>query len=248
MNLLYKYYSIDEHRYSILNLRNSVVVYNSLFTFNDPFEGIGQIIYNREQPDNEFWEAVESNIITDRKNELILNYRIFCTTEHYDNALMWAHYADKHTGFCVGYKKEDIENISTKLHRVTYTSQPYNLKMKSDESILFIKSNEWEYENEWRAIYKLSEGDITHLDPNVGNPDYKNKLYIPHINRETHKPEMLTSEIRIMKYCPPQVVYLGLRAGLGDKDQITDICRNLNIPIFQMSQVHNSFSLIAQSI
>ena len=26
MNLLYKYYSIDEHRYSILNLRNSVVV------------------------------------------------------------------------------------------------------------------------------------------------------------------------------------------------------------------------------
>ena len=86
--------------------------------------------------------------------------------------------------------------------------------MKSDESILFIKSNEWEYENEWRAIYKLSEGDITHLDPNVGNPDYKNKLHIPHINRETHKPEMLESEIRIMKYCPPQVVYLGLRAGL----------------------------------
>ena len=101
--------------------------------------------------------------------------------------------------FCVGYKKEDIENISTKLQKVTYSSQPYDIEAMSDESILFIKSNEWEYENEWRGIYKLVDGDITHLDPNVGNSDYKNKLHIPHIDHETNKPEILESEIRIRK-------------------------------------------------
>lgn len=248
MNLLYKYFAIDEHRYSIYNLRDSVVVYNSLSNFNDPFEGIGQMIYNSGQPNSGLWEAVESNIITDRKNELILNYRIFCTTKQYNNALMWAHYANRHTGFCIGYKKEDIEDISTKLQKVTYSSQPYSIETKSDESILFIKSKEWEYENEWRAIYKLVERDITHLDLNAYNSDNKNKLYIPHIIQETNKQEMLESEIRIMKKCLPQVVYLGLRIGLGDKEQIIGICRDLNIPIYQMSQVHNSFSLISQAI
>lgn len=248
MSLLFKYYSIDERRYSISNLYKSVVVYNSLFMFNDPFEGIGRVIYNEDQSNNDFWEAVESNIVFNKKNELISNYRIFCCTEHYDNALMWAHYANSHTGFCVGYKKEDIENISTKLQKVTYSSQPHDIEARSDESILFIKSNEWEYENEWRGIYKLVDGDITHLDSNVGNSDYKNKLHIPHIDHETNKPEILESEIRIMKNCPPQIVYLGLRIGLGDKEQIIDICRNLNIPTYQMKQIHNSCYLKAESI
>ena len=248
MNLLYKYYAIDERRYSISNLQNGIVVYNSLYTFNDPFEGIGQIISNGNQSNYNLWEAVESNRITDIKNELISNYRIFCSTEQYDNALMWAHYGNKHTGFCVGYKKEDIENISTKLQKVTYSSHPYNIKTESTESILFIKSKEWDYENEWRAVYKLTERDITHLDSNVDNSDYQNKLHIPHIIQETNEPEIIESDIRIMKKCPPQVVYMGLRIGLGDKCQITDICRNLNIPIYQIGQVHNSFSLIAQTI
>lgn len=246
MSLLYKYYAID--RYPILNLQNGEIAFNSLFTFNDPFEGIGHIIYNEGQPNNGFWKAVESNIIRDRKNELIANYRIFCSTEQYDNPLMWAHYANSHTGFCVGYEKTDIENISTKLQKVTYSTQPYSIKTQSDESILFIKSNEWEYENEWRAIYKLTERDKTHLNSNVSNPSYKNKLHIPHIIQGTNELEILESEIRIMKKCPPQRVYLGLCMGLGDKKSIVDICRDLNIPIYQMSQAHNSFSLIAQSI
>lgn len=38
MDLLFKYYSIDERRYSVSNLYKSVVVYNSLFTFNDPLK------------------------------------------------------------------------------------------------------------------------------------------------------------------------------------------------------------------
>lgn len=67
MDLLFKYYSIDERRYSVSNLYKSVVVYNSLFTFNDPFEGIGRVIYNEDQPNNDFWEAVESNIVLNKK-------------------------------------------------------------------------------------------------------------------------------------------------------------------------------------
>lgn len=226
-------------------MRNEVVVFNSLFTLNDPFEGIGQIIYNEAQSNNDFWEAVESNTITDRKNELISNYRIFCTTEHYDNSLMWAHYANKHTGFCVGYKKEDIQNISTEFQKVTYSAQPPNIKTKS---LLFTKSKEWEYENEWRATYKLTESDITHLNSSADNHDDKTKLRVPHIIPGTNRLEVLESEIRIMKRCRPQVVYLGLRIGLGDKKQITDICRKLKIPIYQMHQAHNSFSLATQLI
>ena len=103
MNLLYKYFSIDKDRYSITNLQNKVVVYNSLFAFNDPFEGIGRYLYDESRLIGDLGEAIELNIIMDRKNDLISNYRIFCVTECYNNALMWAHYANRHTGFCVGY-------------------------------------------------------------------------------------------------------------------------------------------------
>lgn len=244
MDLLYKYFAIDEDSYSITNLCNELVVYNSLFTFNDPFEGIGQIVY-KGQFDYDLRKAVEMNLVTDKKNQLISNYRIFCITEHYNNPLMWAHYAAKHTGFCVGYKKGDVEKISTTLQKVTYSAQPPSIKSKS---VLFTKSKEWEYENEWRAIYKLTENDITHLEVNTGNHDYKTKLRVPYIIPGTNDAEILESEIRIMRRCSPQVVYLGLRIGMANQKRITDICKKLGIPVYQMQQSHNSFSLTAQLV
>ncbi len=74
--------------------------------------------------------------------------------------LMWAHYADSHTGFCIEYDFED-QTRETPLYEVDYSTKP--LKLSIDElllcpqqaftRLLTTKSSEWQYEKEFRLIY-----------------------------------------------------------------------------------------------
>lgn len=74
--------------------------------------------------------------------------------------LMWAHYADKHTGFCIEY--EVIDPIQdTPLHEVNYVTKPLLLSIdelllcpaEAFTRLLTAKSCEWHYEREFRLIY-----------------------------------------------------------------------------------------------
>ncbi len=106
------------------------------------------------------------------------NYKITCFSQTADNELMWAHYADKHTGFCVEYdfskmNYSDIDQITNivELFPVYYTKnrplvpivvQPngeFNYRVREGEytqryklEALLTKSIAWQYENEWRLV------------------------------------------------------------------------------------------------
>ena len=77
------------------------------------------------------------------------------------NLLMWAHYANSHKGFCIGYKFEDIINkFGINILPVIY-SEEYSVirsyKMFEDYDEFFLdewrsKSIEWSYEKEWRLV------------------------------------------------------------------------------------------------
>lgn len=72
--------------------------------------------------------------------------------------LMWAHYADSHTGFCIEY---DVDEANSELEYVNYASQLpapsiSELLFCPDESFLRIlttKSIEWSYEKEVRLVH-----------------------------------------------------------------------------------------------
>ncbi len=80
--------------------------------------------------------------------------------------LMWAHYANNHTGFCIEY---EIEHIDNQLLEVNYTTVPVKpsiaeLLLCPEETLLRIltrKSLEWNYEKEFRLIHlnKLLENE-----------------------------------------------------------------------------------------
>lgn len=112
------------------------------------------------------------------------NYRVFCTTDDYDNILMWSHYGDSHYGYCTSYYPLDviygIEN-EEKIEFCVYGYVSYNSKRKTDSTYfklifscfddeaillvlqinqLFKKFSDWAYEKEFRYIVCLNKNRV----------------------------------------------------------------------------------------
>jgi hypothetical protein len=84
---------------------------------------------------------------------------------HWDNPLMWSHYADEHRGICVEFDTRD--HRCDRLEPVTYSSTRFLLvsdllawelskspeaERKINKQFFFAKAPQWRYEKEWRAI------------------------------------------------------------------------------------------------
>ena len=97
-------------------------------------------------------------------------YGVLCLTERPDNLLMWGHYADGHRGFVIEFdenhpffnqKSDAIPNCGT-LQKVEYSKHRPSIKMAIDIRFiqaLFTKSEDWQYEREWRIVRLLHEAD-----------------------------------------------------------------------------------------
>ncbi|BFM18931.1 DUF2971 domain-containing protein (plasmid) [Maricurvus nonylphenolicus] len=93
------------------------------------------------------------------------NQGVCCLSEEYDNPLLWSHYGNQHSGFCVGYSLD--RKPTPKIYQVNYggsrtikTSLIANAILANnilaqkelEESVLLRKAKPWEYEKEWRII------------------------------------------------------------------------------------------------
>jgi hypothetical protein len=103
-------------------------------------------------------------LIKDLVHVLSKDWGVICFSETWKSNLMWAHYADKHKGICLGF---DIEQ-TPQLTKIDYFHQrktlPKNYKndLKSIatellETCLKVKSIDWEYEQEHRLRVPLQE-------------------------------------------------------------------------------------------
>lgn len=96
--------------------------------------------------------------------------RTICFSEDPDNLLMWAHYADKHEGYCLGFDSADLKGINKLVgfYKVKYDFEndrrPLLMLSNEEESdlglikkIFLSKSSHWAYEKEIRLIYVAAE-------------------------------------------------------------------------------------------
>lgn len=190
---------------------------------------------NGEELNNELKKINKQldEIIPNIKKSINDNFAIACFSESPDNVLMWSHYANKHTGFCVEYDFTKIKdrNKLLLLCPAIYTdtrpsvplslfdmSNPYDIKTSIDkESIvdiyyaLLCKSSYWSYENEWRII--CSKGELT-----------ESKLF----------------EDLAVK------VYLGANIGDADKNSLLEVIKSkpVNIEIVQYKLGNAKFKLV----
>lgn len=167
--ILYKYVDISTAE-RILN--TSTLLYQSPEKFNDPLDphlGLLNIhryllnnlrdLYGRYPPQDLYQEnkiALQSAL-----KRLINNSGILCLSERNDVTLMWSHYANKHTGVCLGFRGLK-QNDGQGAVKVRYTNEfkplPFVEPISRPENIaatinLFCtKASAWEYEKEVRLI------------------------------------------------------------------------------------------------
>ena len=94
---------------------------------------------------------------------------VFCLSKTESNTLLWSHYAENHTGFCVRFKKKNLLKSLDLYHHgdIDYTYKPFNVlkdiysnidALHIAKIICFRKSPDWKYEEEYRLVHsELSE-------------------------------------------------------------------------------------------
>lgn len=265
MELLYKYYS-GVPQYQFDNLENGNISFSSIDTLNDPFEGIGAFFYQTSDKEQEFWksmgapnfpEQMEDMASYDGHEMTTFYYRIFSTTKNFDNPLLWAYYANSHKGFCVGYDKSAISDVSDEMFDIDYSDTMYQFSKFDDETckkLLSIKSAAWNIEDECRALYIIKDTDISHLphEDCFGKKHCDQKLYRSNIYNDPAKKIIIEETLCADKYisvkCPPMIIYLGLWIETNTRERVIKIARHNGIKIYQMTQNKNSFGFIPQEV
>ncbi|QSX31785.1 DUF2971 domain-containing protein [Shewanella cyperi] len=117
-----------------------------------------------------------STVLSEKSNKLI---GVLSLTEKADNLLMWSHYAESHSGYCIGFKsnhsffnrKRSEKDEFYHLRKVKYLPRrPSKLMVDMNGTDMFLlKSDIWEYEQEWRMCAVLLDADtiINKIDPPV---------------------------------------------------------------------------------
>jgi hypothetical protein len=108
------------------------------------------------------------------------NVGILSLSEISDNDLMWAHYADRHTGLVLCFDEQHTffnrrrtENDEFYfVRKVRYSDDPpVSLATIDGDALLITKGRKWSYEREWRMLVPLKDatrsmtvvGDTVHL-------------------------------------------------------------------------------------
>lgn len=185
------------------------------------------------------WEAggVTSKVPevnSNRIEEILRDYRIFCISEIYDNLLMWAHYTNEHKGCVIKLTLPENPRSCWSLGKVLY-SEEFPIHETTEQSVdsmlglrcadpeetarklLYTKSSDWAYECEWRRIIK-----------HEGTDNFGDGKHCIDIEKE-----------RIL------AVYLGLRIKKEDEEEIISIV-NENFPhveVYKAEKDKNRFKL-----
>lgn len=120
--------------------------------------------------ENEEFLKIYSKIILDTSRK---NNGVFSLSPINDNLLLWSHYANSHTGFCVGFdsvKLFDSHEFSGGY--VDYPSDfpdvsPIEETLSQYKKMVFSKSNHWNYEFEYRLTTLKKTNQLFKLNPEV---------------------------------------------------------------------------------
>lgn len=89
-------------------------------------------------------------------------FGIVSLSENPTDILMWSHYANSHSGFCVGVDPKFIFknfNPFISLNQIVYAKEIPRIDLFEDPIVYFIKilctkSSHWKYEQEYRLVYR----------------------------------------------------------------------------------------------
>lgn len=120
---------------------------------------IGEIIdylcdKNKEINKDDFIQSTIDYFTNGRKMLQASNNKISCFSEVNDSLLMWAYYANNHTGVCIRYNAPQDKMLSKYCRKVQYTNHYIS---DLGFGVYFRKSLQWSHEQEWRIVCDTEE-------------------------------------------------------------------------------------------
>lgn len=155
-------YYMTSHRLATEHILPEKRLKLSLFDrLNDPFE---------LQP-HSLAEKHLRRINTALRQEYFGKKGILCFTSAWRSPVMWTHYAEKHTGICLGFDIPEFRGSERLLAPVIYAPERlaflldsekdlYGIDAKFVLAMLCTKSREWAYEQEYRTVADLKIRDL----------------------------------------------------------------------------------------
>jgi hypothetical protein len=92
------------------------------------------------------------------KAEMAGMYGMLCFCLHWNNPVLWSHYADRHRGICLGFDVP-VNSVKAVQYIASRTSMRFPLTEAATEELLFTKYRDWSYEEEWRGWFRLDTRD-----------------------------------------------------------------------------------------
>lgn len=159
----FKYYNTNAVTSTKRNIDGGYISFSNPLKFNDPFD---------------------CDLEVDGY-ELKDEFRVLCTTDRYDNILMWSYYGEDHRGFCYSYRKSEIlsslaENYSGICFYGYVKYEPKRPKYKYIKrgledlsnikhllNCLFTKYENWKHEEEFRFIIAHNMKEYYNIKTNI---------------------------------------------------------------------------------
>lgn len=155
--------------FGLENLRRRRLKIATLHELNDPFELFGVSL-----SDESLRRAFRA-----MKDQLASNHGLLCFSRDWHNPVQWSHYAEKHTGMCLGFDipDEHLGPVTYSRKRLVVEAEslrnPRELNEETARRFLFTKYSHWRYENEVRCFVTLEEKDP---DKNLYFAEFSDKL------------------------------------------------------------------------
>ncbi len=161
---LFRYLTIEG---GLATLKNGTLKLTPPREFNDPFETCFGLDPGTAYSARDGGVKAQANI-----RNLANERGVVCFSASHDLVLMWAYYAERHTGMVIEFDEHDSSfsrMYGPSLEKVDYvppdkrplirTMPPY--LDPADRAVLRVKSEHWSHEVETRLIYPLSFKEVT---------------------------------------------------------------------------------------
>ena len=110
------YIHLLERRFSLKQEEKNRILYS------DNIERAMQIVLQAHGGRlSDSWMNILQNGLNDCMSTIKDAVRVVCLSEVYDSMLMWSHYAQNHTGFCIEYDFKESDMLYKHLYPVIYT-------------------------------------------------------------------------------------------------------------------------------
>lgn len=162
VSMLYKHRAINDYLWTLLEAGE--IWCPSAHSLNDPYEFDFRLLVSNVHGH----PIIQSEL--EQAKAAMKNYGVISFVEINNNILMWAYYSKSHTGVCLGFERNDTNDLGKWKHCVPVLYHPDNelpavmplelTETKTVTKIITTKSNEWSHELEWRMLTNESDKAI----------------------------------------------------------------------------------------